>query len=130
VDGRQHIKTFAMKDEARLEQARIELEQGQGSVGASVSVNITLAEYADRWLGVVAATVKPGTLDNYSQQVRLHIPPTLGATRVGDISRRGSMTGTFSRREGYGLPEVARFDCGDPTGIRRRLTEVHPDLPT
>src|SRR5262245_17797999 len=47
-----------------------------------VDSNITLNVYAERWLNLIAATVKPRTQKGYAKTLRLHILPVLGATRI------------------------------------------------
>lgn len=48
--------------------------------------NITVGEYAPRWLAAIAATVEPKTLEGYETQLRLRIVKHLGHRRVKDLT--------------------------------------------
>jgi integrase len=48
---------------------------------------VTLAEYADGWLKLIAATIKPATLESYMNALRRHILPVLGSLKVREIRR-------------------------------------------
>jgi integrase len=54
-----------------------------------IDPKISLAAYAERWLGVVATSAKPRTLETYEGALRRHILPALGRTRVADLHRPG-----------------------------------------
>src|SRR5262249_46482696 len=47
-----------------------------------VDSNITLSAYAERWLDLIAPTIKPRTHNGYAQTLRLHLLPILGTTKV------------------------------------------------
>ena len=44
--------------------------------------NITLAAYSERWLGQLAASLKPRTIATYGDACRLHLLPHLGGVKV------------------------------------------------
>lgn len=50
--------------------------------------DITLAEYLHRWLNgpVKTKNLKPITVEQYQQQVRVHIVPSLGRVKLGKLS--------------------------------------------
>jgi Phage integrase, N-terminal SAM-like domain len=52
-----------------------------------VDPNVTVDAYADRWLGLIASTVKMRTLDSYHRTLRLHIRPVFGAVRVRHLQK-------------------------------------------
>lgn len=47
---------------------------------------ITVAEYADRWLGLQAGRLKPSTLASYRRNLRVHVLPALGEVRLQQIT--------------------------------------------
>src|SRR5262245_1668118 len=49
---------------------------------------ITLAEYAEQWLTIVAGELEPVTWRHYRASLRLHILPVLGRTRLRELRRR------------------------------------------
>jgi integrase len=49
--------------------------------------DITIAEYARRWLEQIAPAVAPSTLENYSQQLRIHVLPTFGPMKLRHLHR-------------------------------------------
>src|SRR6267143_3823846 len=61
-----------------------EVRQGKRAL---VPVTITVAAYADRWLRLIASTVKPRTLVSYASTLRLHLLPAFGAWRVQQLNK-------------------------------------------
>jgi len=59
----------------------------QGGQRPDVDSNITVERYADAWLEQVAVNIAPKTLASYSDNVRLHIKPALGAMKVRHLHR-------------------------------------------
>jgi integrase len=59
--------------------------------------NVRLREYAENWLGLIASTIKPATLESYRNALRRHILPVLGTMRVRDL-RRGHVKQLLSAR--------------------------------
>src|SRR4029077_16492663 len=55
---------------------------------ALVPVTITVAAYADRWLRLIASTVKPRTLASYASTLRIHLLPAFGAWRGVGLRQR------------------------------------------
>lgn len=52
-----------------------------------VDPDLTLVAYAERWLGLVAASIKPRTLTSYEKALRLHLLPTLGTVKVRQLQK-------------------------------------------
>lgn len=52
-----------------------------------VDPDIRLDAYADRWLGLVPATVKPRTVETYRRVVTLHLVPALGRFKLAALHR-------------------------------------------
>src|SRR5689334_3336556 len=48
----------------------------QQTTKPAVSPEVTVSQYAQRWLGVVAAVLKPSTVAGYQQKLELHLLPT------------------------------------------------------
>src|SRR5713101_3771956 len=63
------------------------LQQARQFIRPSIDQNISLAGYAERWLGLVQASIKPRTLASYRQTVRLHLVPQLGSTRICQLAK-------------------------------------------
>ena len=53
----------------------------------AVDSNITMNAYADRWLSLIAPTIKRTTRESYQETLRLHILPSLGTTKVRLVQR-------------------------------------------
>src|SRR5437762_3731907 len=78
--------TCATRREAEtvlIEKAR----EGRQPTRPVVDPNITVSSYAERWLSQVAVTIKPRTLESYSQTLRKHVLPKLGPTKVRMLHR-------------------------------------------
>jgi integrase len=54
-----------------------------------VDPKITVAGYAERWLGIVKTSAKPRTVEIYDGALQRHILPVLGAARVAELHRTG-----------------------------------------
>jgi integrase len=61
----------------------------------------TVDEYAEAWLRDITTegAVKPRTIASYRQLFRLHIAPTLGATKLRDLTRRSVKDLLNAKRE-------------------------------
>jgi integrase len=53
----------------------------------AVDPDITLREYAERWLSLIAATVKRRTLASYKQTLDNHILPVFGSRKVRQLQK-------------------------------------------
>ncbi len=56
---------------------------------AEIDPNVGFMEYAERWLKLLAPSVKPRTLKSYHDTLRLHIAPVFGSTRLRQIHKSG-----------------------------------------
>ena len=84
--GRRHRLTATSQAEAEdLLADKIRESRQPGTYSADRE--ITVHDYHDRWLRVVAHEIKPRTLMGYRQQFRLHILPALGRVRVRELHR-------------------------------------------
>lgn len=63
----------------------------------AVDPDITVAAYAERWLTLIAATVKPRTVESHEGALRCHILPALGKTKIRQLSR-GQIKTFLARR--------------------------------
>ena len=67
-----------------------------------VDPNLTLDAYADRWLELIAPTLKPRSLEGYREKLRNHIRPALGPVRVRQL-HRGTLKAFLSGKLASGL---------------------------
>ncbi len=86
--GVRRWRTFGTKRAAEdfLAQTIPEVRQGKRAL---VPVTITVVAYAERWLRLIASTVKPRTLASYASTLRLHLLPAFGAWRVQHLEKGG-----------------------------------------
>ena len=86
--GVRRWRTFATKRDVEdfLAKTIPEVRQRKRAV---VPVTITATVYADRWLRLIASTVKPRTLESYASTLRLHLLPVFGAWRVQHLDKGG-----------------------------------------
>ena len=83
--GVRRWRTFATKREAEDHLAEI-IPGSRQRRQTVVPVTITLDHYAERWLHLIASTVKPRTITSYAGMLRLHLLPVFGRL-AGAISR-------------------------------------------
>src|SRR6267143_5086925 len=78
------IRRWATCKSRRLAEAVLaeRLDESRQPRQPAVDPDIQLSDYANRWLDLVAATVKPRTLEGYRQLLRLHLIPQFGSTKV------------------------------------------------
>ena len=76
--GMRRYKTCFSIDEAKKFEAEKILEPGGNPL-------VKVEDIANRWLEVAAAKVRPQTLEQYRNVVRLHIIPELGDKRVSNV---------------------------------------------
>ena len=86
--GVRRWRTFDTKRAAEDFLAKTIPEVRQGK-RALLPVTITVAAYAERWLRLIASTVKPRTLASYAGMLRLHLLPAFGAWRVQHLDKGG-----------------------------------------
>jgi integrase len=84
--GERHIQTFARKKEADEYHATVRVDVRQG-VHTPQSKGITVAEAATDWIRYVEGEGRERTtLNQYRQQVRLHINPRLGREKLAKLT--------------------------------------------
>jgi integrase len=95
--------------------------------------DITLAEYAARWLKTVAAEIEPSTLASYRASLRLHVLPMLGRIRLRDLRRRHVKALLNAKRaDGYSSNAVrlmkAALSSLHTDAVDDELVETNPAL--
>lgn len=84
--GKRRLKTFAKKKEADAFAATASVEVRDG-IHVADRETVTVKEAGDLWLkSCDAAGLERSTLDQYAQHLRLHIVPTIGATKLSKIT--------------------------------------------
>ena len=58
------------------------LRESRQPIRPVVDTNITVAQYAERWLGLIAAGVKPRTVETHRTALRLYLLPAFGVVKV------------------------------------------------
>ena len=84
--GVRHIETHATKEAAEDAFARLIPESRQAIVPA-VDREITVDEYAKRWLRQIESELKPRTLRSYQQQLKRHVLPAFGHFKIRALHR-------------------------------------------
>jgi integrase len=99
--GVRRWRTFGTKRDAEdfLAKTIPEVRQRKRAV---VPVTITVAAYADRWMRLIASTVKPRTLASYAGMLRLHLLPAVGAWRVQYLDK-GTIKSVLADKLAAGL---------------------------
>ena len=70
--------------EAVLEKA---LAESRNPIIPVVDPDITIKAYSERWLGMIPISLKPRTVESYSDALRLHLLPRVGAVKVRQLHR-------------------------------------------
>lgn len=84
--GDRHIETFERKKDADAYQATVKVDVRNG-IHTAPSKSLTVSEAADVWMNKVRADgAERTTIDQYEQHVRLHIAPTLGSSRMAQLT--------------------------------------------
>src|SRR5512143_3904176 len=91
VDGRDAFGfrkwiTCETKADADRQLARI-IAESQGPRRSSADRDITVADFARRFLKTAAVTTKPSTLASYTWAIEKHIAPALGSWKVRQLTR-------------------------------------------
>jgi integrase len=85
--------------EAVLEKA---LRESRNPIIPVVDPDITIKAYSERWLGVIPVSLKPRTVKTYSDALRLHLLPLLGAVKVRQL-HRGQIKALLAKKLTDGL---------------------------
>jgi integrase len=67
-----------------------------------VDPDVTVQAYSERWLRLIAPTIKPRTLEGYEEKLRNHLLPLLGDRRVRQL-HRGAIKSLLSEKLTSGL---------------------------
>lgn len=86
TSGQRRWVTCSTKREAEKVLAEKLREAGQPTK-AVVDLNITVSEYAARWLSLLENNVKPRTLRSYEENLRIHLLPLFGRTKLRLLAR-------------------------------------------
>ena len=79
--------TFATKKEANLYLSRVETEKERGTFIDPNNSKISLSRYAEKWLANHPA-LRPRTRENYDGNLRLHILPRLGQSKLDSSNQQ------------------------------------------
>jgi integrase len=84
--GERHLQTFSRKKEADEYHATVKVDVRQG-IHTPQSKGITIAEAAEDWLAFVKLEGRErSTLEQYRQQVELHIIPRMGREKLAKLT--------------------------------------------
>ena len=83
--GHRRWETYDTKREAEDAFAAV-LPASRQTSRPTVDPNVTLTEYAERWLKL-CANLKPRTVAGYREKLRLHILPSLGSLKIRRLHR-------------------------------------------
>jgi integrase len=76
------------QEAAYLAFSKRQLEEAAAPVAPVKDADITLTDYADRWLKTVKRDLAQRPYRSYTQQFTLHIVPTLGPLKLRELRRR------------------------------------------
>jgi len=63
------------------------LRESRQPIRPAVDLNVTVAAYAERWLHLITASIKPRTLESYEKTLRLHLLPAFGVAKVRQLQK-------------------------------------------
>jgi hypothetical protein len=66
---------------------RPRIPESRQAIAPPVDRDITIEEYAKRWLRQIASELKPRTVQSYGQQLKLHILPAFGHFQIRALHR-------------------------------------------
>ncbi len=78
------------------------IRESRQATPAATDREITLAAYAEQWLGHIAADIKASTLTSYSETLARYILPALGRVKVRGL-HRGLIKDLLARKRADGL---------------------------
>ena len=96
--GRRCRETFRTRDEAEEFLAE-RIKESREAAPVFENPNITVAEYAPRYLDQSAAEVEPRTLASTKQILRLHVLPVFGPLKVRDVHRQHVKTFVLAKAQ-------------------------------
>jgi integrase len=84
--GSRRWVTCRTRDEAKTV-LRDKLVESSQSIRPAVDPNITVSDYAKRWLKLAEVTLKPRTLESYTATLRRYLLPAFEKTKVRQLAR-------------------------------------------
>ncbi len=121
--GSRRWKTFRTQREA---QDFLDLERPKARqwMKPLVDPNSTVNEYQRHWLSLIAPTVKPRTLESYTETLTNHIVPLLGAIKIRQLDR-GRIKAFLSDKLSTGrLPRKQTTAAAVSTGLSRNSVRI------
>jgi integrase len=104
--GRRHRPLFASQEEAHQHATEI-LRIVDQELPEATDRDVTLRDYADRWLADVALERDKNTVRGYRQNLETYVLPALGHLRLRNLHRQHIKTFLLSkRRDGYAKNSV------------------------
>jgi integrase len=88
------------------------LQESRQPTRPVVDPDITLADYAERWLVLIGSTVKPRTLDGHRYVLDLHVLPMLGRVKVRQLHKGQIRAFLALKLESGRLPRQKKGDEG------------------
>src|SRR5262249_33678666 len=92
----------------------VKLQESRQPTRPVVDPDITLSAYAERWLGLIAATLKQRTLEGHRYVLNLHILPAIGRVKVRQIHKGQIRAFLALKLESGRLPRPERDTEGKP----------------
>src|SRR5215813_238695 len=95
---RETVKTRELAEALRADRVK----ESQQAQPAPQDRDITLNDYADRWLGQIVASVEPTTSASYRQNLAKHIRPVFGPVKLRAL-HRGHVKALLAKKRAEGL---------------------------
>ena len=86
ISGVRHRLTAKTREQAENLLAD-KIKESRDAAPATTDQELTIGDYAARWLDAVAADLKPRTVASYRQLFRLHIQPAFGTMKLREVQR-------------------------------------------
>jgi integrase len=117
--GIRRVRSFDTRREAEDFLARVIPEARQAADAPLVDPDVLVKDYVELWLRAAAPGLKPKTVANYHNCLRLHVLPTLGDRRLRRVKRTQVRTLLASKLEsGFSRGSVAAIH----TALRAMLS--------
>lgn len=113
--GEEHARHFDKKADAQAWLDSVTTSVLTGAYVDRKRTRVTVAEWAGQWLDS-KVDLKPTTHRCYEVSLRVHILPTWGPVRLGDITHQGVAACGWPSCPGRGR---VRRPCATPTGCCR-----------
>ncbi len=63
------------------------LQESRQPTRPAVDADITIAQYADHWLTIIAGSIKPRTMESYRATLRRYVLPVFGSVKVRQLQK-------------------------------------------